>query len=154
MLNCLTFSIQFLAAQVVLLQGVSFLGGWAYLLFWFWLLLWLYLIFNTLLGFDSVSYMYRNRKNSLDFLFSSPSSTEWHMIGFSFSRFILEVLTLIIIFRTLKDKRRVLVLRKGCNICVVREISWKGMWADEGFCGRQGQCRVLGQQNQWRTCGA
>ena len=30
-------------------------------------------------------------KNSLVFLFSSPSSTEWHMIGFSFSRFLLEV---------------------------------------------------------------
>ena len=79
--------------------------------------------FSTLLGFDSVSYMHRNRKNSLEFLFSSPSLTEWHMIGFSFSRFILEVLTLMIIFHTLKDKRRVLVLRKGCNICVVREIS-------------------------------
>ena len=28
-------------------------------------------------------------KNSLLFLFSSSSSTEWHMIGFSFSRFFL-----------------------------------------------------------------
>ena len=72
--------------------------------------------FGTLLGFDSVSYVHRNRKNSLDFLFSSPSSTEWHMIGFSFSRFILEVLTLMVIFRALKDKRRVLVLRKGYNV--------------------------------------
>ena len=72
--------------------------------------------FGTLLGFDSVSYVHRNRKNSLDFLFSSPSSTEWHMIGFFFSRFILEVLTLMVIFRALKDKRRVLVLRKGYNI--------------------------------------
>ena len=24
----------------------------------------------------------------------------------------------------------------------------------EGFFGRQGQCRVLGQQSKWRTCGA
>ena len=47
--------------------------------------------FGTLLGFDSVSYMHRNRKNSLVFLFSSPYSTEWHMIGFSFSRFLSEV---------------------------------------------------------------
>ena len=30
-------------------------------------------------------------KDSLVFLFSSPSSTEWHMIGFSFSRSLLEV---------------------------------------------------------------
>ena len=30
-------------------------------------------------------------KNSLVFLFSSPYSTEWHMIGFSFSRFLSEV---------------------------------------------------------------
>ena len=30
-------------------------------------------------------------ENSLVFLFSLPSSTEWHMIGFSFSRFLLEV---------------------------------------------------------------
>ena len=64
------------------------------------------------------------------------------------------LLTLMVLFRTLKDKRRVLVLRKGYNIWVGREISWKGMWADEGFCGRQGQCRGLGQQSQWRTWGA
>ena len=62
------------------------LGGWAYLLFWFCLLLWLYLIFWYPFGFDSVSYVHRNRKNSLVFLLSSPSSTAWHMIGFSFSR--------------------------------------------------------------------
>ena len=31
-------------------------------------------------------------KNSLDFLFSSPSSTEWHMIRFSITRFTLEFL--------------------------------------------------------------
>ena len=43
--NCVTFSIQLLAAQLVLLQGLSFWGGWAYLLFWFCLLLWLCLIF-------------------------------------------------------------------------------------------------------------
>ena len=60
------------------------------------------------------------------------------------------LLNLLVIFRALKDKRRVLVLRKGYNIWVVREISWKGMWADEGFCGRQGQCSSLGQQSQWR----
>ena len=41
----LTFSIQLLAAQPVLLQGLSFWGGWAYLLLWFCLLLWLRLIF-------------------------------------------------------------------------------------------------------------
>ena len=31
------------------------------------------------------------KKNCLVFLFSSPSSTEWHMIGLSFSGFLLEV---------------------------------------------------------------
>ena len=55
------------------------------------------------------------------------------------------LLTLMVIFRALKDKRRVLVLRKEYNNWVGREISWKGMWADEGFCGRQGPCRGLGQ---------
>ena len=45
--------------------------------------------FGTLFGFDSVSYMHRNTKNSLIFLFSSPSLTEGHMIEFSFSRFLL-----------------------------------------------------------------
>ena len=44
-LNGLTFSIQLLAAQVVLLQGLSIWGGWAYLLFWFCLILWVCLIF-------------------------------------------------------------------------------------------------------------
>ena len=72
--------------------------------------------FSTLLGFDSVSYVHRNRKNSLDFLFSSPSSNELHMIGFSISRFTLEFVSLMVIFRALKDKRMVLVLRKGYNI--------------------------------------
>ena len=51
---------------------------------------------------------------------------------------------------SLEIKRKVLVLSKSCNIWVGREISWKGMLADEGFCGRQGQCRGLGQKIQWR----
>ena len=58
--------------------------------------------------------------------------------------------TLMVIFRALKDKRRLLDLMKGYNIWVWREISWKGMSASEGFCGRQGQCRVLVQESQWR----
>ena len=37
------------------------------------------------------------------------------------------LLPLKVIFRALKDKRRVLVLRKGYNIWVWREILWKGM---------------------------
>ena len=64
------------------------------------------------------------------------------------------LLTLMVIFHALKDKRRVLDLMKGYNIWVWREISWKGTEADEGFCGRQGQCRSLGQQSQWRKWGA
>ena len=59
------------------------------------------------------------------------------------------LLTLLVIFHALKDKRRVLELRKGYKIWFGREISWKGMWADEGFYGRQGQCRGLGQPSQW-----
>ena len=59
--------------------------------------------FCTLLGFDSVSYMHRNRKNSLDFLFSSPSSTEWHMIGFSISRFTLEFVSLMVICHSVEE---------------------------------------------------
>ena len=38
--------------------------------------------FGTLFSFVSVSYVQRNRKISLVFLFSSPSSNEWHMIDF------------------------------------------------------------------------
>ena len=30
----------------------------------------------------------------------------------------------------------------------------KGMWANEGFCARQGLCRGFGQQSQWRTWAA
>ena len=91
-LNGLTFSIQLLAAQVVLLQGLSIWGGWAYLLFWFCLILWLCLIFwyPFWLWFSFLRAQ-EQKKNSLVFLFSSPSSTEWHMIGFSFSRFLSEV---------------------------------------------------------------
>ena len=56
-----------------------------------------------------------------------------------------------VIFHALKDKWRVLVLRKGYHIWVEREISGKWMRADEGFCGKQGQSRGLGQPSQWRT---
>ena len=44
-LNSLTFSIQLLASQLVLLQGLSFWGGWDYLLFWLCLIFRLCLIF-------------------------------------------------------------------------------------------------------------
>ena len=90
--NCkLTFSIQLLSAQLILLQGLSFFGGWAYLLFWFCLLLWLWIIFWYPFRLWFSFLRDSSRKNSLIFLFSLPSSTEWHMIGFSFSRFLLEV---------------------------------------------------------------
>ena len=69
----------------------------------------------------------KKKKNSLVFLFPSPSSTEWQMIGFSFARFLLEAFWPSWLFRVLKDKRTVLVLRKVYNIWVGREISWKGM---------------------------
>ena len=90
-LICLTFSIQLLAVQLVLLEGLSFWGGWAYLLFWFCLLLWLCLILWNPFWLWLVSKEHRNRKNLLVFFLSSQSSTECHIIGFSFSRFLLEV---------------------------------------------------------------
>ena len=51
------------------------------------------------------------------------------------------LLNIMVLFGYLKDKRRVLHLRKGYNILLGKKISWKGMWSNEGFCGRQGQCR-------------
>ena len=54
------------------------------------------------------------------------------------------LLTLIVIFRALKDKRRVLVLRKGHNIWVGKKISWKGMWAIRAFVSGKGSVEVLG----------
>ena len=67
-LNYLTFSIQFLAAQVVLLQGLSFwvaeltfsLDSASFFDF--------ASCFGTVFGFDSVSYVHRNRKRQFDFL--------------------------------------------------------------------------------------
>ena len=117
MLNCLSFSIQFLAVPGCTSPG-SLILGWVSLpslliLPPFLTLPHILVPFSALIQFLTCT---GTEKNSLDFLFSSPSSTEWHMIGFSFSRFILEVLTLMVIFRALKDKRRVLVLRKGYNI--------------------------------------
>ena len=45
-----------------------------------------------------------------------------------------------------KDKRRVLVLRKKYKNWVGREISWKGMWAAEGFVPGKGSVEVLGSK--------
>ena len=87
----MTFLSQLLAAQLVLLQDLysgaaelifssdsaSFFDPASY--------------FGTVSGIDSVSYVHRNRENSWVFWLSSPSSTEWHMVGFSFSRFLEEV---------------------------------------------------------------
>ena len=103
--------------------------------------------FVILLGFDSVSYVHRNRIKQFGFLvfFTFFDWVAYDRIFFLKVPFRVP-LTLMVIYRALKDKRRVLVLRKGYNIWVGREISWKGIWADKGFCGRQGQCRGLGQK--------
>ena len=103
--------------------------------------------FGTLFGFDSVSYMQRNRKKQFGFILFF---TFFDWVAYD-PIFLLKVhfrglLTLMVIFCYLKDKRRVLVLRKGHNIWVGKKISWKGMWSNEGFCGRQGQCEGLRQQ--------
>ena len=106
--------------------------------------------FGTLFDIDSVSYMHRNRKKKQFGFLVFFTFFNW----VAYDRiFLIKVpfrglLILMVIFRALKDKRRVLVLRKGNNFWVGREISWKGIWADEGFCGRQGRCRDLGQQIQ------
>ena len=154
-LNGLTFSIQLMAAQLVLLQGLSFCGGWAYLLFWFCLLLWLCLIFWYPF-WHWFSFLHaQKQKKQFGFLvfFTFFDWVAYDRIFFLKVPF-RGLLTLMVIFRALKDKRRVLVLRKEYNNWVGRAISWKGMWADGGFGGRQGQCRDLGQESQWRTWGA
>ena len=133
--NCkLTFSIQLLSAQLILLQGLSFFGGWAYLLFWFCLLLWLCLIFwyPFQLWFSFLHAQQQKKQFGFLVFFTFIDRVAYDRIFFLKVPF-RSLLTLIVIFRALKDKRRVLVLRKGNNILVGRETSWKGIWADEGF---------------------
>ena len=80
-----------MAAQLVLLQGLY--SGVAELIFSFDSASFFDPAsnFGTFYGFDSVYYVHRNRENIWAFWLSSPSSTEWHMVGFSFSRFLEEV---------------------------------------------------------------
>lgn len=63
------------------------------------------------------------------------------------------LLTLMVIFRAWKDTTRVLVFRKE-KAALEGRFHEKGMWANEGFCARQGLCRGFGQQSQWRTWAA
>ena len=144
-----------MAAQLVLLQGLSFCGGWAYLLFWFCLILWLCLIFwyPFWLWFSFLRAQEQKKQFGFLVFFTFLDWVAYDWIFFPKVPF-RGLLTLMDIFRPLKDKRSVLVLRKGYNVWVGREISWKGKWVDEGFCGREGQCRGLGKQSQWRTWGA
>ena len=80
-----------MAAQLVLLQGLY--SGADELIFSFDSASFFDIAsyFGTFYGFDSVSYEHRNGENSWVFCLASPSSTEWHMVGFSFSRFLEEV---------------------------------------------------------------
>ena len=132
--NCLTFSIQLLSAQLILLQGLSFCGGWAYLLFWFCLLLWLCLIFwyPFRLWFSFLRAQQQKKQFGFLVFFTFFDRVAYDRIFFLKVPF-RSLLTLNVIFHALKDKRKVLVLRKGNNIWVGRETSWKGIWADEGF---------------------
>ena len=64
-----------------------------------------------------------------------------------------------VIFRALKDKRMVLVLRKGYNTWIGGEISWKGMWAMRAFVAGKGSVQFLGSkvngervQHRWNHC--
>ena len=63
------------------------------------------------------------------------------------------LLTLKVIFHALKDKIRVLILRKGITSELGGRLHEKGCGLMRAF-GRQGQCRGLGQQSQWKTWGA
>ena len=102
--------------------------------------------FCTLLGFDSVSYVHRNGENSWVFWLSSPSSTEWHTVGFSFSRFLEEVFwPSWSYFVPGKTRQGYETLGKKKAELEVR-FHEKGMWAHEGFCARQGWVEVWGSQ--------
>ena len=63
------------------------------------------------------------------------------------------LLTLKVIFLDMKDKIRVLILRKGITSEFEGRLHEKGCGLMRAF-GRQGQCRGLGQQSQWKTWGA
>ena len=130
-LNCLTFSIQLLAAQVVLLQGLWFWGGWAYLLFWFCLLLWLCLIFwyPFRLWFSFLRAQEQKKQFGFLVFFTFFDWVAYDRIFFLKVPF-RGLLTLMVIFRAWKDTTRVLVFRKEKS-GVGREISWKrdvGQW--------------------------
>ena len=63
------------------------------------------------------------------------------------------LLTLKVIFRALKDKIRVLILRKCITSELEGRLHEKGCGLMRAF-GRQGQYRGLGQSSQRRTWGA
>ena len=63
------------------------------------------------------------------------------------------LLTLIVIFHALKDKRRVLVWGNGITSELGGRLHEKECGLMRAF-GRQGQCRGLGQQSQLKTWGA
>ena len=139
-LNCLTFSIQLLAAQVGLLQGLLFWGGWAYLLFGFCLLLWFRLIRWDLLRlwFSFLRAQERKKQFGVLVFFTFFDWVAYDRI------FFLKVpcrglLTLMVIFRAWKDTTRVVVFRKEKS-GVGREISWKG---DVGQWGLLCQARAV-----------
>ena len=63
------------------------------------------------------------------------------------------LLTVMVIFRALKDKIRVLILKKGIASELGGRLHENGCGLMRAF-GRKGQCRGLGQQSQWKTWGA
>ena len=73
--------------------------------------------FGTLFVFDSVSYVHSSRKKQFGFLvfFTFFDRVAYDRIFFLKVPF-RSLLTLNVIFHALKDKRKVLVLRKGNNI--------------------------------------
>ena len=110
--------------------------------------------FGTLFVFDSVSYVHSSRKKQFGFLvfFTFFDRVAYDRIFFLKVPF-RSLLTLKVIFRALKDKIRVLILRKCITYELEGRLHEKGCGLMRAF-GRQGQCRGLGQQSQWKTWGA
>ena len=155
-LNCLTFSIQLLFAQFILLQGLSFWGGWTYLLFWFCLLLWLCLIFSYPFRVW-ISFLHAHEQQQKKLFGFLVSFTFFDWVAYD-QIFFLKVpfrglLTLKVIFHALKDKIRVLILRKDITSELGGRLHEKKCGLMRAF-GRQGQCRGFGQQTPWKTWGA
>ena len=121
--------------------GSLILGWLTYLLFWFCLLLWFCLLFWYLFLLWFSFLRAQEQKKQFGFL---VFFTFFDWVAYDQIFFLMVpcrgLLTLIIIFRAWKDKRRVLVLRKENKNWVGRDISWK---RDVGWWGLLCQARAV-----------